>query len=170
LLNTFAVELNKKILMRIGNQVDVYRLWDDVAMQDQMILSPSLWDKYLKKWYKPLFSDAKKYGLKVMYHCCGSFHPIIPSLIDIGVDILDPIQTNALGMDLENLKRLYGKYLCFHGGIDVQHLIPFGSIEEIRKTVKSAKALFNLEGGLILGPSHEITPDTPIENILAIYN
>ena len=99
----FAVEFNRKALEQIGPQLDFYGMWDDIAMQDGMIMGPAQWDRYLKKWYATLYADAKKYGLKVFYHCCGSFHPIIPTLIDIGVDILDPVQTSARKMDLRTL-------------------------------------------------------------------
>ena len=138
--------------------------------QSGMMMSPVHWNRYLKKWYETLYADAKKYALKVLYHCCGSFHPIIPTLIDIGVDILDPVQTSALEMDLKTLKRKYGNNVCWHGGIDVQRLLPYGTVSAVRDAVREAEELFRLDGGIVLGPSHEITPDTPIENILAMYD
>jgi len=166
----FAVEFNRRSLQQIGPQLDHYVLWDDVAMQSGMMMSPAQWNRYLRKWYEVLYADAKKYGLKVFYHCCGSFHPIIPILIDIGVDILDPVQTSAFEMDLTTLKRRYGNNVCWHGGIDVQKLLPYGTVSAVRAAVREAKELFGHSGGIILGPSHEITPDTPIENILALYD
>ncbi len=165
----FAVELNRRSLEHVGTQADQYVLWDDVAMQSGLMMSPAHWNKYLRRWYEILFQDAKQYGLKVFYHCCGSFHPIIPTLIDLGVDILDPVQTSARDMDLRTLKRRYGNNVCWHGGIDVQRLLPCGTVSEVREAVLDAKELFGSGGGIVLGPSHEITPDTPIENILAIY-
>ncbi len=165
----FAVEFNRRSLQQVGAQLDHYVLWDDVAMQNGMILSPAQWNRFLRKWYETLYADAKQYGLKVLYHCCGSFHPIIPTLIDIGVDVLDPVQTSARDMDLRTLKRRYGGNVCWHGGIDVQRLLPRGTVSAVRDAVDEAKELFGHGGGLILGPSHEITPDTPIENILAVY-
>ena len=166
----FAVEFNRRALKQVGAQLDHYVLWDDVAMQSGMMISPAQWTRYLKKWYETLYADAKQYALKILYHCCGSFHPIIPTLIDIGVDILDPVQTSALEMDLRTLKRKYGNNVCWHGGIDVQRLLPYGTVSAIRDAVREAEELFGLDGGIILGPSHEITPDTPIENILAMYD
>lgn len=166
----FAVEFNRAALGQLGGQLDYYGLWDDVAMQDGMIISPTHWNRFLKKWYEILYADAKQHGLKVFYHCCGSFHPIIPTLIDIGVDVLDPVQTSAREMDLPTLKRRYGSNVCWHGGIDVQRLLPGGSVSEVREAVRQAQRLFARDGGIILGPSHEITPDVPIENILAIYD
>jgi uroporphyrinogen decarboxylase len=165
-----AVDLNRRSLQQIGSQVDVYVLWDDVAMQDQLIMSPTLWKKYLKKWYENLFGDAQRFGLKNFYHCCGNVNSIIPGLIDMGVDVLDPVQTSALDMDLRSLRKKYGKNLSYHGGLDVQNLLPYGSVEDVKKAIKEARFIFGHDGGIILGPSHEITPDTPLENILAIYN
>jgi len=165
----FAVELNRKSLEQAGDCVDHYVLWDDIAMQNGMMMSPAQWNRYLKKWYETLYADAKKAGLKILYHCCGSFHPIIPTLIDIGVDILDPVQTSAREMDLRTLKQRYGNNICWHGGIDVQRLLPYGTVSDVRDAVREAEELFGHGGGIILGPSHEITPDTPIENILAVY-
>jgi uroporphyrinogen decarboxylase len=166
----FAVEFNRRSLQQVGSQVDQYVLWDDIATQRGMMMSPEHWNRYLRKWYEVLFQDAKQYGLKVFYHCCGSFHPIIPTLIDIGVDILDPVQTSACEMDLPTLRGRYGRSVCWHGGIDVQNLLPYGTVPQIRRAVAEAEELFGCEGGIVLGPSHEITPDTPIENILAIYS
>lgn len=165
----FAVAFNRKALEQAGGKADQYTLWDDIAMQNGMMMAPVHWQKYLRKWYEILYADAKKCGLKVFYHCCGSFHPIIPTLLDIGVDILDPVQTSAKEMDLQTLKDRYGKNVCWHGGIDVQKLLPCGTPDEIRKAVKDAKALFGDRGGIILGPSHDVTPDTPMENIMALY-
>lgn len=165
----FAVEFNSRALEQLGAQLDHYVLWDDVAMQSGLMMSPDHWHRYLRKWYEALYADAKRYGLKVLYHCCGSFHPIIPTLIDMGVDILDPVQTSAREMDLRTLKKRYGSNVCWHGGIDVQQLLPRGTVSAIRDAVREAEELFGHDGGIILGPSHEITPDTPIENILAVY-
>ena len=169
-VSEFAVEFNRKALEQVGSDLDFYGLWDDVAMQDGMIMSPAQWNRYLKKWYTILYADAKKHDLKVLYHCCGSFHPIIPTLIDIGVDVLDPVQTSAREMDLRTLKSRYGSNVCWHGGIDVQQLLPHGTVSDVRRAVREAKELFGHDGGIILGPSHETTPDTPVENILAIYD
>ena len=87
----------------------------------------------------------------------------------MGVDILDPVQTSAKNMEISNLKKLFGKDMCFHGGLDVQKFLPFVTPNEVRSEVKRIKELFDGEGGIVLGPSHYITADTPIENILAIY-
>lgn len=168
-IGEFAVIINSEILNFYGEDLEYYVIWDDVASQDDIIMDPSLWRKYFKKWYKKLVDNAKNHNLIIFYHLCGNCTQIIPDLIEIGVQLLDPVQTSARNMDLLNLKKRFGNDLCFHGGIDVQNLLPKGSINDIRFEVKKSREIFGLEGGLILGPSHRITPDTPIKNILALY-
>ena len=94
---------------------------------------------------------------------------MIPDLIDVGVDILDPIQTSARRMKWEDLKREFGKRLCFHGGVDIQKLLTHGTPAEVKQEVSMVKELFEGEGGVILGPSHLMTRDVPVENVVALY-
>ena len=140
-----------------------------MAMQDNMMISHDIFMEFFYPWYKKLFAGAKKYGLITFFHICGNANDIIGDLIDIGVDVLDPVQVSAKDMDLAGLKKEYGRHISFHGGIDVQGFIQNADIDEIIAYVKKTEAMFLNSGGLILGPSHEITPDTPIENILAVY-
>jgi uroporphyrinogen decarboxylase len=88
----------------------------------------------------------------------------------MGVDLLDPVQTSAKNMELSYLKKNFGKDICFHGGLDVQGLLPLKRPSEIKKELNRIKKIFGSDGGIILGPSHYITVDTPTENILSIYN
>jgi uroporphyrinogen decarboxylase len=164
----FCYEFNRALLSKIGDKIEVYAIWDDVAMQSGIMISPPLWRKLLKPWFKKIIAEAKKYELIVFYHCCGSYHEIVPDMIDLGVDILDPVQTSAIDWDLSILKMRYGKHLCFHGGYDMQLLLT-GCPDDIKKEGEKIKRLFDNKGGIILGPSAEITPDVPVENIKAMY-
>jgi uroporphyrinogen decarboxylase len=168
-IGEFMVEFCSNYLAAIGDKLDMYGIWDDFATQLDLVISPELWRRYYKPWYKKIVEIAKKYNLFICFHVCGNCSAVIPDLIEIGVDILDPVQVNAKNMEICKLKKLYGKDICFHGGLDAQNLIPLGTPSEIIKEVKRVKNFFRGEGGIILGPSHFITPDTPIENILAIY-
>lgn len=165
----FMLEFCKKYLASIGNKVDVYGIWDDIASQDNLMISPNIWRRFYKPWHKKIIEVAKRYNLYVCFHICGNCSEVIPDLIEMGVDILDPVQVNAKNMELSSLKKHFGKHICFHGGLDAQRLIPLGNPDEIRQEVRRIKELFTGEGGLILGPSHYITADTPIKNVLAIY-
>lgn len=165
----FMTRFNERNLRSIGNFIDLYGIWDDFADQDSLMISPGMWRKYFKNWYKILIDEAKKYDLLVCFHVCGSCVEIIGDLIEMGVDILDPVQVSAKDMSLENLKKRFGKNICFHGGIDSQKFLPFATPREITDYVKKAKRLFDADGGIILGPSHYLTPDIPIDNIIAMY-
>ena len=172
LINTvgeICLEVSKANLKKIGETIEIYGMWDDFAMQSGMMMSPDLWRKYYKPWYKKIIEQAKKYNLTVMFHCCGSCREIIPDFIDIGVDILDPVQTSARNMDLAGLKISFGKDICFHGGLDIQQLLVHSTPEKIISEVREVNSLFRDDGGILYGPAHYITSDTPLENILAIY-
>lgn len=169
-IGEIMLEICRRSLKSIGRAIDLYGIWDDFATQNGLMISADLWRKYYKPVTKKLIEEAKKYNLLVCFHICGSCIEIIPDLIEMGVDILDPVQVSAKNMEIGNLKKLFGRDICFHGGIDGQKLIPMGSPKQIMEEVKRIRSIYDdNEGGIILGPSHHITPDSPIENILAIY-
>jgi uroporphyrinogen decarboxylase len=168
-IGEFMLAFCQKNLESIGNKIDLYGIWDDFASQEELMISPELWRRYYKPWDKKIIEVAKKYGLLVCFHICGNCTAVLPDLIEMGVDILDPVQTSAKNMDLGNLKKEYGKDLCFHGGLDIQGFLPRATHSQVKEKVAFIKEMFNNRGGLILGPSHYITNDTPTENILAIY-
>lgn len=169
-IGEFMLEFCIRNLQSIGDEIDLYGIWDDFATQDGLMISREVWQKFYKPWHKKIIEVVKNRGLLVSYHICGNCSEIIPDLIEMGVDILDPVQVSARDMEIHNLKKQFGKDICFHGGVDAQKLLPFGSPEEIRKEIRRIRSIFDGEGGIILGPSHYITADTPIDNILAIYN
>ncbi|HVN80754.1 MAG TPA: uroporphyrinogen decarboxylase family protein, partial [Terriglobia bacterium] len=105
---------------------------------------------------------SMKPDLKVAYHSDGVIYPIIPDLIEIGVDVLNPVQPKC--MDPVRLKKLYGDRLCFWGSIDEQETLPFGSPTDVRAEVRSRLRTLGKKGGLILGPTHHVQLDTPLEN------
>ena len=104
-----------------------------------------------------------------MYHSCGAVRSFIPGLIEIGVDVLDVLQFSADGMDPREIKESFGTRLSFHGGMDVQNLLPFGTREEVRRTTRERIGTLARHGGYILSPTHNIQVDTPPENIIAMY-
>jgi uroporphyrinogen decarboxylase len=108
-------------------------------------------------------------GGKVLYHSCGEITPFIPELIALGIDILDPIQPVSVHMAPAALKARFGDRLCFHGGMDMQQLLPFGQSEEVRAEARRYSRELGQGGGYILGPAHLFQPDVPPENIEAVY-
>ncbi|MGB9895681.1 MAG: uroporphyrinogen decarboxylase family protein, partial [Thermoproteota archaeon] len=146
--------------------VDVIYDGDDVGAQSTMIISPSLWRKYLKPRYKTLSDLIHSKGKYFFFHSDGWIEPIIPDLIEIGVDILNPVQPET--MDPLKIRKMCGNKLAFDGTLSIQRTLPFGKVEDVRKEVR--KRIRELgRTGLILGPSHAIQPDVPLENIIAIY-
>jgi hypothetical protein len=166
----FILEFNKRELWSFGDKAEFYCSWDDVADQRGMMFSPDLFKKYFLPVYKKLFANVKKYNLILDWHCCGNVNEVLPMMIDAGIDIFDVVQTSARDMNLENVYNLYGRKVCLHGGVDVQKLLIHKGPKDIKEEVKKIVDLWGTRGGIIVSPSHEIEPETPVENILAIYD
>ncbi|WP_369017972.1 uroporphyrinogen decarboxylase family protein [Thermatribacter velox] len=164
-----------QFFMAIGKQmvalgVDLIMCGDDVGTQRGMLISPSLWRRKLKPRLEKLVRSFKEVNprVKVVYHSDGNILPIIPDLIEIEIDVLNPVQPKC--MDPAEVKKLYGDRLSFFGTIDEQETLPFGSVNEVRKEVRERIATVGYNGGLILGATHNIQPDTPLRNIFALYD
>jgi uroporphyrinogen decarboxylase len=108
--------------------------------------------------------------MKNMMHSCGAVRPVIGDLIDAGLDILEVVQVHASGMDAANLKREFGADLAFYGGIDVQELMPYGSVEDVRREVRWLVDTLGVGGRYILAPSHFLMDDVPVANVIALYD
>ena len=147
-------------------------LWtgDDVGGQQGMVMSPQCWRDVIRPHLTRIVEVGKSRGLWVAHHSCGSIRPIIADLVDIGVDVLNPIQCNCPGMNPAELKKEYGTVLSFMGGVDTQQLLPYGTEDEVyRVTVDLLEAMTTDGGGYILAASHAVPPETPLENIFAMY-
>jgi uroporphyrinogen decarboxylase len=147
-------------------------LWtgDDVGGQKSMMMSPMCWREKIRPYMEPIFQAGKAHKLWVAYHSCGSIRPIIPDLIEMGLDVLNPIQSNCPGMNPLELKREFGGKLTFMGGVDTQELLPHGSADQVRKEIELLVQSMTADGGgYILAASHTVPPETPLENIFAMY-
>ena len=171
-IKEYFKEWNINYVSSVEGKVDIVAIGDDYGMQDRMILSPGMWRKYIKPRYKEEIENVKrKYPhIKWFHHSCGSIFPIINDLIEIGVDILNPIQPKAKDMEPERLKENFGDRITFHGGIDIQELLPFGTPKEIKREVVKRLDILSENGGYIIAPSHNIQARTPTENIFAFYD
>ncbi|MBD3182721.1 hypothetical protein GF312_10535 [Candidatus Poribacteria bacterium] len=152
-----------------NGKMDIFFMGDDYGTQRNLIMSHESWDEFYAPQVSRLFDLAKDFGLKVMLHSCGSVSKLIPRLIEMGMDALDPIQVRAADMEPEYLKSNFGEYITFHGGLDTQHILPFGTVEEVKAEARRLIEIFGESGGYIFGPSQEFLPDIPLENILAMY-
>jgi uroporphyrinogen-III decarboxylase len=157
-----------KRLVEMG--VDMIWLGDDVGGQTNMLISPRHWRRFLKPRMANMISELKRVNpeLKIAYHSDGAIEPIIPELIEIGLDVLNPVQPAC--MDPATLKKQYGKELCFWGSIDEQHTLPFGTPAQVEAEVRLRLATLGKDGGLIIGPTHNVQLDTPMENFWAMIN
>jgi len=130
-----------------------------------------MFDDLVAPNYKRVFDWVRENtSWKVFFHCCGAIYPIIQSLIDCGIDILNPVQTSAVGMDPVNLKAEFGDRLTFWGGgVDTQTVLPFGSPEQVRAQVKERIQIFGPDGGFVFNQVHNIQEKVPVDNLLAMY-
>jgi len=166
----FLLEVNRRLLEETTIKADVFATYDDVASQEGLMFSPQLFKKYFLPYWKKIISMVKSKGLIFGWHCCGNVNEVLPLMIDAGIDMFDVVQTSAKDMEIEKFYKKFGKNVCINGAIDVQKLLVSGTLKMVKEEVKKIKNLWGNRGGAIIGPSHEVLPETPIENVLAIYN
>jgi len=164
----YLLERTRIILEQGQGQFTIYEYNDDVASQTSLFMSPDMWRKFNKPRMAKFCNLIHAHGAKVKYHSCGSVRAIIPDLIEIGVDILNPVQPLAQGMDPFELKRLFGKDLVFHGGVDIQNLLPNAPAAEVREHTRRMIGQIGENGGFILSGSHTLQADIPVQNIIAM--
>jgi uroporphyrinogen decarboxylase len=138
---------------------------DDLGTQVGPFFSPEMFKKHVKPYYKKLFKVYKDAGCFMMMHSCGCVTEFLPDLIEIGLDVLEPVQPC---MGIEFIKKEYGKDLIFWGGIDTQELLPYGSPDEVRKMAAKTIRTLGAGGGHIIGPAQEIMKDVPLDNVIAL--
>ncbi len=148
--------------------VDILGLGDDVGMEHKLMMSPEIWYKWLGSRLAKVIKAARdvKPDIIIHYHSDGYIEPIIPKLIEIGLNVLNPVQPEC--MNPARLKRLYGDRLAFWGTIGIQHTMPFGSPDDVRKEVKERIETVGKGGGLVVAPTHVLAPEVPLENIAAL--
>ena len=162
-------ELSMRSVEAAQGGIDIVWSAGDVGMQTGMIMSPELWRQQIKPFHRGLIEPFKQMGMRTRYHTDGSVLPIIEDLIEMGLDLLDPIQPDTPGMDAENLNAQFGGRLSFYGGVDTQKLLPYGTAREVEDEVLRLIRVLGANGGYVVAASNAVQPDVPIENILALY-
>lgn len=159
------------LLDRIGKHIDIVKVADDLGTQESLLLSPEMYRKHIKPRQAILYKNIKeKCHCKILLHSCGAIRPIIPDLIEIGVDAINPVQISAKGMEPAELKKEYGGKITFWGGgVDTQYTLSFASPKEVKKEVKKNMEIFKTNGGYVFAQVHNIMPEVPIENVIAMY-
>ena len=158
------------ILTEVGDYVHVMRYGDDYGTQLGPQISPKAWERFVYPRLREFVTHIKKNAkIKVMLHSCGGIRPLIGKIIEAGIDILNPLQPRAKGMDRKELKKEFSDKLIFHGGVDEQYVLPRGTVEEVEAEVRDVIQTFSPGGEYIFSPAHNIQPDVPPQNILAAY-
>ena len=168
-----ALDMNRVLLDEVGDFLDLVQVGDDLGHQNGLILSPKMYRSMVKSRHKKIYGEIHKRAphIKVLYHSCGAIEPLIEDLIDVGVDILNPIQPLAKGMESAVLKKKYGDRLTFHGGIELQVAMDAqGTVNDVRKEVDTRLQALAPGGGYILAPAHNIQPESTREKILELYD
>jgi uroporphyrinogen decarboxylase len=165
----FSIALSEAACRRF--KLDWLWLGDDAGGQRSMLMSPPVWRDMVKPLLKQNADVGKRHGIYVAFHSCGTIRPIIGDLIEIGVQVLNPVQCNCPGMDPLELKKEFGKDLAFMGGVNTQGVLPHGSADQVRQaTARLLEGMTADGGGYILAASHTVPPETPDENIFAMYD
>lgn len=168
-IRDYFLEYNRRVFEAAQGRIDIFMMGDDFGTQHGPMMDRRTWRRFFREGFRAYIELAHRYGLKVMHHTCGSVVELIPDFIDCGLDVLQSLQPRAAGMDLAALKREFGRDLCFHGSIDIQETLPYGTPEDIRAMVRDRVAAGREGGGFILGTAHNIPPETPTENLVALF-
>ncbi len=166
------IESCNNYLDEVGKYIQVFTYWDDVSTQEGWMISPAMYRRMIKPRTRRLVEAIKKKtDAKLFYHSCGATYPLIPDLIELGFDILNPVQVSAKGMDTKLLKRDFGKDITFWGGgVDTQHVLPFGSVQAVQDEVKRRIDDLAPGGGFVFAAVHNIQALVPPHNIIAAFD
>ncbi|MBT6322322.1 MAG: hypothetical protein HOJ31_09085 [Anaerolineae bacterium] len=159
-------------LHEIGDNIDIIKIGDDLGTQESLLMSPKMYREILKPIHADLIAYTKeRTNAKVLFHTDGDVQPLIDDFVEIGIDILNPIQTSAGKMaDLEGLKKRFGKKMVFCGGIDTHKVLPHGSPDDVRQEVRRVINALGPDGGFMVSSVHTVMNDVPAENILAMVD
>jgi uroporphyrinogen decarboxylase len=160
-----------RVLTAVRNYIDLVVIYNDLGTQERLFMSHKDYVESFKPYEGQLIQRVKEHcDAKVIMHSCGSTSSVIKDRAELRLDVINPIQPLAANMDAEYLKKNFGDIICFHGGIDIQRLLPFGTPKTIREEIKRLISILGPGGGWIAAPSHNIEPETPPENIVAMFD
>lgn len=166
-IESIQTRLIERILTEGRRRPDMIMVSDDMASQDNLFFSLDTWKDHFRPRLRRWCALAHSHGAKVFYHSDGAVEPLIPHLIDAGIDILNPLQHQCPGMEMDTLRKKYGGRIAFHGGVDTQQVLPFGTAEDVR--AESLDCLENMRGArFVCASCHKVQAGTPIPNILAL--
>ncbi len=169
-LGEFFQEYHRRIFEATADCIDLTQVTDDFGAQKGLLISPKMFDEFYRARIQKAIDLAKSYEIQIFHHDDGDIRKLLPRFVEMGMDVLNPIQWRCGDWDLSSLKKDFGKDLCFHGGIDNQQTLPFGSVDDVKSEVRRIKRTLGKDGtGLIIAPCHNIQANTTIDNIIALY-
>ncbi len=170
-INGYYLAASERAFEAAGDCIDIYFIGNDFGGQTGPLLGPELFERFMAPLLAAHAELAHRYGMKLMLHCCGGFRPLIPAIIEAGVDALHALQPDCAGMESRALKRDFGDVMVFNGGVDSKAVLIQGTPALVReKTIETMDA-FSPGGGHIAGASHDfILPETPVENVVAMFD
>jgi len=163
------MDYHKRLLEAGKGRIDAMQIADDFSTQLDLLMSKEMFARYFRGPLCEYIALANSYGAIPYMHCCGSAYHLIPEFINMGIKILDPVQTVAHNMEPERLKAEFGNKMTFHGAGETQHILPHGTPDEVRQNARMLSHTLGSGGGYILSSCHFLQSDVPIENILAFY-
>jgi uroporphyrinogen decarboxylase len=166
----FFTDYFYEILKLCRGEIDMVFTADDIGHQDGLLLSLDMWEEFIKPYHVRINEMIHNMGAKVIYHTDGAVSEAVPGLVDMGIDVLQALQFSAARMDPQHLKDNFGRDLCFEGGMCVQKVLPFGTVEEVKAECRKLISVLGKNGGYLCGPSHFIQAGTPAENIAAFFD
>ncbi len=168
-IESIQSEMMKRFLEQADTHVDMVFISDDLGTQESLLISPQMWQRFLEPRMKRWCELVHSFNKKVFFHSDGACEPLIGPLIDCGIDVLNPVQHVCPGMDTKKLKEKYGHRVIFHGGVDNQNILPFGSAEDVKKEVRMLmKTLGRGDEGYICASCHAVQAGTPVDNIVSM--
>lgn len=167
-VRAFYLGYLERILEAGRGKLDIVLTGDDFGTQKGLLVSLSMWDRFLRPGFAEYLALIRNYGAKSMHHTCGSAVAVVPRLVECGLDALQSLQPEAQGMEAAELKRRFGGRLAFQGGVSVQRTMPYGTPQEIAAEVQYLAGALGRGGGYIFGTAHNVQADTPVENVLAL--
>ena len=167
----YYAEVSRRIFDAAADAIDIFFVGNDLGSQTGPLLGPAQFERFILPHMARLIDLGHAYGLKVLLHCCGGFAPLMPMLIDAGLDGVHAVQPSCAGMDLATLKRDFGDRLLFNGCIDSHHVLIKGTPETVRQATREVIDIMGPGGGFVAGASHDtILEETPVENVLAMFD
>lgn len=162
------MDYNFRVFEAAQGGIDIFFMGDDMGTQNSTWVSLDMYRSFFKKRFTEFNELAHDFGIKTMYHTCGNVTPLVGEFVDAGLDILQSLQPASMADEYVRIKSEYGRHLCLQGGIDIQNVLPNGSPDDVRRHVQKTAEILGRDGGYIFCTAHNILPDAPTENVLAL--